>query len=382
MQPAGALARTLCIVQPVLKQYRVPFFVELQRVLEAEGIRLRVVYGTPWKGEDARGDHADLPPPLGRRVRSFMLFGRLLLIPTLRPWLGADLVVVEHANKNLLNYLLAVLYGLRLKRVAYWSHGRDRQADPDSGGERFKRRSLHWADWWFAYTADSAEYVALRGFPRARITVVENAIDTRALRADLDAVTPAQIRAARDTLGWTGDERVAVYCGSLYPNKRLDLLFEAAERVHRAVPEFRLLVVGGGTLSGEVQAFAASHDWVRAVGPKFGREKSVLLRLAGMWLNPGALGLGILDAFCAGLPMLTTRQSTHGPEIEYLRHEGNGLLLDDSPAAYADGMLRLLGDANLAARLAAGARESARRYSIETMAKNFAAGVRACLSPS
>lgn len=382
MQSAGAPARTLCIIQPVLKQYRVPFFLELQDRLAARGIRLRVVYGTPWKGEDMRGDHADLPQPLGRRARSFMLFGRLLVIPVLRPWLGADLVVVEHANKNLLNYLLALLHGLRLKRVAYWSHGRDRQADPDSGGERFKRRSLHWADWWFAYTADSADYVAAQGFPRARLTVVENAIDTRALRADLEAVTPAEIRAARDALSWTGDERVAVYCGSLYPNKRLDLLFAAAERVHGAMPAFRLLVMGGGPLAGDVAAFAGSHDWVRAVGPKFGHEKSVLLRLASMWLNPGALGLGILDAFCAGLPMLTTRQTTHGPEIEYLQHEGNGLLLDASPEAYADGMLRVLGDAGLAARLADGARDSARRYSIETMANNFAEGVHACLSRS
>jgi glycosyltransferase involved in cell wall biosynthesis len=117
-------------------------------------------------------------------------------------------------------------------------------------------------------------------------------------------------------------------------------------------------------------------------GPRFGHEKSVLLKLACMWLNPGALGLGILDAFCAGLPLLTTRQSTHGPEIEYLQHEENGLLLDDAPDAYADGMLRLLRDAGLAARLREGALSSSQRYSIETMVRNFSNGVRTCLCPS
>lgn len=372
--------RSVCIVQPVLKQYRVPFFLELQKTLAADNIRLAVVYGTPWRGEAERGDHAELPAPLGKRVASTMLFGRLLWMPVLRPWLRADLVVVEHANKHLLNYLLSVLRGLGLKRLAFWSHGRDRQADQGSLGERFKRRMLHWADWWFAYTAESAAYVAAQGFPAARITVVENALDTAALRKDLESVTEAEILAMRETLGWFAGERVGLYCGSLYPNKRLDLLFEAAERVHREIPEFRLLVIGGGPLSGEAENFAATHDWVRVVGPRFGHEKSVMLRLSCMWLNPGALGLGILDAFCAGLPMLTTRQPTHGPEIEYLEHENNGLLLDDSPQAYAEGMVRVLRDADLGMRLAAGAGASARRYSIETMAKNFAEGVNACLS--
>lgn len=374
------LNRYVCIVQPVLKQYRVPFFLELERVLLDQGIRLCVVYGTPWRGEEARGDHADLPSPLGRKVRSFMLFGRLLVIPVMRPWLKAELVVVEHANKNMLNFLLAFLRGLGLKKLAYWSHGRDRQADPGSRGEQFKRRTLHWADWWFAYTAESAAYVASQGFSRDRITVVENAIDTASLRVDLESVTAEEIRGMRAALGWSASERVGLYCGSLYANKRLDLLFEAAERVHGEMPEFRLLIVGGGALSTEVETFAAEHDWVRAVGPRFGHEKSVLLRMSCMWLNPGALGLGILDAFCAGLPMLTTRQSTHGPEIEYLEHEVNGLLLDGTAQAYAEGMLRVLRNDDLTTRLVAGAETSGRRYSIDTMARNFAEGVRACLS--
>lgn len=382
MKKVSHWPRSICIIQPVMKQYRVPFFIELEKTLAAEGIGLVVVYGSPWGGEAERGDHAELAAPLGVRVNSTMLFGKLLLIPVLRPWLRADLVVVEHANKNLLNYLLAILYGLGLKSVAFWSHGRDRQASPDTPGERFKRRTLHWADWWFAYTAESAAYVVAQGFPADRITVVENAIDTRALREDLNAVSEAELHAARAAFGWHGDEQVAVFCGSLYRNKRLDLLFEAAERVQREVPAFRLIIIGGGPLADAVTDFAQSRPWVRAVGPKFGHEKSVLLKLACMWLNPGALGLGILDAFCAGLPLLTTRQSTHGPEIEYLQHEENGLLLDDSAHAYAEGMLRLLHDTHLAAHLRGGAMASAQRYSIETMVRNFSAGVRACLSPS
>lgn len=372
----------VCIIQPVMKGYRLPFLVGLDKRLSQVGITLQVVYGTPWPEEAKRGDHVELPPPLGLKVESRMLFGKLFLQPVIRPWLTADLVIVEHANKHVLNYLLSILRSIGVKRVAYWGHGRDRQANPDSWAERYKRRSLHWADWWFAYTAGAAAYVAEQGFPPSHITVVENAIDTRSLRDDLATVNEDELHDARAGLGWHGDERVAVFCGSLYPNKRLDLLFAAADRVHREVPFFRLLIIGGGPLADEVARFASDRPWVKAVGPKFGHEKSVLLRLANMWLNPGALGLGILDAFCAGIPMLTTGQLTHGPEIEYLHHQQNGLLLDSSAHAYTNGILQLLGNSAFQDSLRNGALASAQQYSIETMVENFAVGVERCLSPS
>ncbi|HEY8327003.1 MAG TPA: glycosyltransferase family 4 protein, partial [Rhodanobacter sp.] len=305
-----------------------------------------------------------------------MLGGKLLLIPVIRPWLSADLVVVEHANKNLLNYLLALLSQLRLKRVAYWGHGRDRQADPASRAEGLKRRSLHWADWWFAYTDDAARYVAGQGFDAARITTVHNAIDTRELRAQLAQVSEADRADALRELGWPADARVGVYCGSLYENKRLDWLMQASEQVHAQHPEFRLLIVGGGPQAGQVEAFAATRDWVRCVGPKFGPDKARMLSLAQMWLNPGLVGLGILDAFCAGLPLLTTDVPVHSPEIEYLEPGRSGLITEPSAAAFAAAIEALLDDPARLAAMRAAAEEASRRYSIETMAENFAAGVK------
>ncbi len=372
----------VCIIQPVMKGYRLPFLVGLDKRLSQVGITLQVVYGTPWPEEAKRGDHVELPPPLGLKVESRMLFGKLFLQPVIRPWRTADLVIVEHANKHVLNYLLSILRSTGVKRVAYWGHGRDRQASPDSWAERYKRRSLHWADWWFAYTAGAAAYVAEQGFPPSHITVVENAIDTRSLRDDLATVDEDELHDARAGLGLHGDERVAVFCGSLYPNKRLDLLFEAADRVHREVPSFRLLIIGGGPLADDVARFASDRPWAKVVGPKFGYEKAVLLKLAEIWLNPGLVGLGILDAFCAGLPVLTTDLPLHSPEIEYLVDGENGLIVQPTVDDFADAIERLLKDAVSLEHLRNGALIAAQRYSIETMVENFAVGVERCLSPS
>lgn len=374
--------KRVCIIQPVMKQYRMPFFAQLNALLAQDGIRLQVVYGTPWPQEALRNDHSDIAPPLGLRVPSRMLGGKLFWMPVARPWLAADLVVVEHANKHILNFLLSALQRLRLKRVAYWGHGLDRQAAPDALGERFKRRSLHWADWWFAYTGDAAKYVAGQGFDPQKSTVVQNAIDTTELRAQLALVTDEKRAAVRAGLGWPVDSRIAVYCGSLYPNKRLDWLMQAAAQVHERQPNFRLLIVGGGPMAPEVAAFARANPWAHWAGAKFGQDKADLLGSAELWLNPGLVGLGILDAFCARLPLLTTDLPLHSPEIEYLEHGHNGLMVAPNPEALAQAITGLLGDPAKLAAMRAAAEASSHQYSIEAMARNFAAGVKQCLDRS
>lgn len=364
-----------------MKGYRLPFFHALAGRLAAAGTGLVVQYGRPWPAEAARGDNVVLPPPLGHEAPNWRLAGhRLLLQPTVTPWWGADLVIVEHANKHLHNHAIALLRGRAYGRLAYWGHGRDRQGDPASAGERWKRRTLRHADWWFAYTAGAAAYVADAGFPAERITAVGNAVDTRALRDALAAWTPERRVAARVARGWSPDDRVAVYCGSLYPNKRLDWLVEAAARVHAARPDFRLLVVGGGPMAGWMAGQAAAHGgWLRYEGPAFGDAKTEALAIADLWLNPGLVGLGILDAFVAGLPLLTTDVPVHSPEIEYLEPGRNGLVSATGAEPFAAAVLALLADAPRLARWSRAAREDGERHGIETMAANFAAGVQACL---
>ena len=127
------------------------------------------------------------------------------------------------------------------------------------------------------------------------------------------------------------------------------------------------------------QAAAAHAQWLRYEGPQFGGDKVACLSMAQVCLNPGLVGLGILDAFCAGLPMITTDLPVHSPEIEYLDPGVNGLMTPPRAADYADGVLALLRDPPRLAAMRAAARAAAERFSIETMVGNFSAGVRECL---
>jgi len=373
---------SVCIIQPVMKSYRVPFFLGLRDKLQREGIKLTVVYSKPWTGIAKSGDNVLLPSEIGCQVKSIYIFGKFLMQFVFRAWWRADLIVIEHANKHLLNYFLLILQRLGIKHIAFWGHGLDRQVSTNGYGERFKRWTLRHAHWWFAYTQGAAKYVASQGFSPERITIVENAVDTTTLSNLLASVTDSERSEALASFGWDKNDRVGIYCGSLYENKRIDILFESADLVAAIHPDFRLLIMGGGVLEAEVRHFVSSRKWSRYVGPSFGRDKAVLLSLGELWLNPGLVGLGILDAFCAGLPLITTNTPVHSPEIEYLEVGYNGLMVEVNSEAFAMGIDSLLCNQSQMNMLRQGASESGSRYTIETMVNNFSEGIQRCLKLS
>ena len=289
---------------------------------------------------------------------------------------------MQQENGLLLNYPLQVLSRLTGRKVAFFGHGRNFQG----GGqktlrERFKRFWMNKVDWWFAYTQRSADIVAQAGFPADRITVFNNAIDTSAIQAELAAVPEAEKTAVR-TARFAGSENIGVFIGGLYDLKRIDFLIESAIRVRQRVPDFQLMIIGGGPDAALVQTAAGQYPWIHALGPQFGREKTLLASLGRVFLMPGLVGLGVLDSFVYGTPMVTTDVPYHSPEIDYLKDGVNGVIVSeaDSVDAYAAAVERILIEDTWRERLRAGAAEGLETYTIEAMAQRFADGVMKALN--
>lgn len=368
--------RRVLIVQETVKQYRLPFFEQLALRLEQEGVTLRVAYGNPSEYEAAKGDTATLPSPVGVKVKNRRLLGgRLLWQPLRREAAKADLVIVEHAARHLATYPLLLLSRLGLRRTAFWGHGRDRQSAGDGVAETLRRLILPHAHWWFAYTPGSAACVTEGGMDPKRVTTVCNSLDTTGFLRLLKGMPQGMLPVARKRLGIPDDGVVALYCGSFCRGKRLDFLLESARLVRRQLPSFHLLLVGDGPAAWAVHKESEGEEWLHFLGPRFGTEKALCFRMAQLFIHPGALGLAVLDAFAAGLPIVTPNIPTHGPEIEYVEKDVNGIITADDPSSFAYGCLRVLNDDQLARRLSQGARESAVRYSLEAMVERFVEGI-------
>lgn len=369
-------------VTRIMTHYRIPFHAGVRERLAAEGIDYRLIHGQPDPEEAAKGDLATLPWAEQVDNRSFLGRGKLVWQPVWRSAMASDLVVIGQENQLLVNYPIQLLPSAFRPRLALWGHGRNFQArNPASPAERWKRIWAMRCDWWFAYTEETRRHLRLCGFPDHRITVFNNAVDTGALRQLTASVTEAETEAFAASLGATGGH-VAIFVGGLYPDKRLGFLIAAADRIRVRLPDFKLVLVGGGIAQPDLEAAAASRPWLIVAGPRFGNEKVLLMKAAKLFLMPGLLGLAVLDAGALGLPVVTTRFPYHSPEIAYLQEEETGLIVDDwqSEDAYADAVVGLFLDENQRASMAERARANAAAYTIEAMTERFAAGASAALA--
>jgi glycosyltransferase involved in cell wall biosynthesis len=234
-------------------------------------------------------------------------------------------------------------------------------------------------DWWFAYTQMTIDVLNKAGYPAAQMTCLDNAIDTTSFKADLASWSEEDITIEKLCIGIGKGSPVGVFCGSLYPDKKLDLLIASADLIRQQVPDFSLVVLGDGPSMPEMVAAASTRPWLHLLGVRKGREKALYFRMGDVMLNPGLVGLHIVDAFCGGMVMVTTRNARHSPEVAYLRDGENGLYTNDTPAAYSQAVLDLIRDPARLHRMKAVALADSNRYTLEHMVAAFAEGIERCL---
>jgi glycosyltransferase involved in cell wall biosynthesis len=367
------------IIQRLLPHYRIDFFDGLRTELLGRGINLRLIYGSPNRAESKKNDIVDLG--WATKIHNRELRAGLTALywqPALPYIRNSRLVIVEQANKNVLNYWLMISRGWKQRKIAFWGHGRNLQTNPSHPVNRLKRLYIQSCDWWFAYTHSVKDYLIGEGYPADRITVVQNAIDTRSLQEAYAQDHSEQLNALRNALG-LDSANVGIYCGALYKQKRIPFLIEACDEVRRDIPDFHLLIIGDGPDNRLVRSMAETRPWVHYVGPKFGNDRVPYFKLAKILLIPGLVGLAVLDAFALQTPLITTQYPYHSPEIEYLEDHVNGLITEDDPGSYAHGVVRALSDPSLLSVLVKGCKIAAGHYSLEQMIRNYADGITACL---
>lgn len=342
---------------------------------------MHVVHGQPTLREEKKHDVGMLCWAEKVRNRYFSIGHRdILWQPFPAKHHDADIVVFMQESRLLSNYPWLFLRGAGKPKIAYWGHGRNLQSSHPSGLlESWKRLMVGRVDWWFAYTDLTREILLQDNYPDERISVLNNAIDNEGFRRDLAAVPAETITRLRDEIGADDGARIGLFCGSLWADKRLDFMLSAADIIHEELPGFRLIVIGDGPAASVIADAMRSRPWLKWVGAQRGEAKAAYFRLADLVFNPGAVGLHVLDAFSAGIPMVTTREARHGPEVAYLAHGENGLVVSGTAESYARAVLDLLADNERYRQICKQAQEDATRYSLDNMVSRFVEGIVNCL---
>jgi len=370
------------ILQRVLPHYRIAFFSRLYHLLKNNGISLSVLYGDEYSGTVPRTVHPEEEWAvyiknryIRYRTTEIVWQGCLAYLRNEKP----DLVIIEQANRLLVNYLLLSLRVIRRLKLAYWGHGCNFQSDNRRSIREFiKLHLIKSVDWWFAYTKLSATIVENVGYSHKKITIVQNSIDTDKFKQSLTQTGDHDICELKSNLG-IESENIALFCGGMYPDKKLPFLLESAVRIRSEIDDFNLILIGNGPDEHIARNMSEQYQWVHFVGGVFGDDRAAYFLMSELLLMPGLVGLAIVDSFIALTPMVTTDIPIHSPEISYLEHGKNGVMTSFDIDEYVSEVVSYLSDKQKLGLLQKGCEKSAEYYTLEHMVKSYSEGVINCL---
>ena len=185
---------------------------------------------------------------------------------------------------------------------------------------------------------------------------------------DLSRFDPSrhERHAGRGKLGLAPEHVAFGIVARVQGHRRFDLLLEAFARVAGDHPEVRLVVIGRGThikplLLDPVKAMGLSEQ-VLTTGYLRGEEfpEALCALDASLFLVPGTDGTcrALREQMAMGLPSIVTPRA---PLPDIVEEGLSGLVVEESAAGLEQGLRRLVEEPAMRRRLAAGARDAARR---------------------
>jgi glycosyltransferase involved in cell wall biosynthesis len=224
----------------------------------------------------------------------------------------------------------------------------------------FERGSMRRASGWIAFGHRVAEALGEReGYADKPMRVIPPGVDVDRFRPDPEAGA-----ALRDQLGWAGHADVVGFLGRFEPQKGVIDLIAALERVRGP---WHALFVGGGSLQGELEAFAAAYPGrvhvqtgvPHADVPRWLNAMTLLCapsRTTRIWREQ--FGRMLIEAMACGVPAFASESG----EMPAVVHDAGRVLPEADPEAWALAIDHHLRDPEMLATLSRRGIERAHTY--------------------
>jgi glycosyltransferase involved in cell wall biosynthesis len=184
--------------------------------------------------------------------------------------------------------------------------------------------------------------------PSDKVTVIPNGIYADRLRSTED---PQELRRKHGF----GDGPIALMVGRMVHEKGVQVLIDAAPRVLKQVPNAQFVIAGGGYYLDELRTKAAASPAsaaIRFFGQANDAQLRDLYRMANVAVVPSLyepFGIVVLEGMATGAPTVT---SDVGGINDIVTHLENGVKTQaGNPTSLADGILKVMQEPELAARL-------------------------------
>jgi len=200
---------------------------------------------------------------------------------------------------------------------------------------------------------------ALRFMPSVSIDVIPNGVE-------LDRFFPAETAEKSKTLR-------LLTVGRLSVTKRIKMLIDAVEILHRTACKVRLTVVGGGQLEQQLRKIVTERELggvIEITGRMDSEKMPEVYRQNDIFISASmqeGMSNAMLEAMASGLPIVTTRCEGLAELID-----GNGLIVEqDSAEEIAKAVKRLADDYKLYKRMSTAARKQAEKFDWANVASSY-----------
>jgi phosphatidylinositol alpha-mannosyltransferase len=165
-------------------------------------------------------------------------------------------------------------------------------------------------------------------------------------------------------------EKAIFFIGRHEPRKGLGVLLEAMAHLPSDV---RLWVASDGPETAELRAAHGGDDRIEWLGRISDAEKIRRLRSARAFCAPSlrgeSFGIVLLEAMASAVPVVASRIDGY---TNVATHDHDAVLVEpQNPRALAEAIARVLADPRLSSRLVAAGSETAKRYSMDSLADNY-----------
>ena len=369
------------IVQPLVPEYRVPFFNGLAR---HHACRIQVHASETFPGVKSlqsapnRNPVVHLQYPFVGIFRNRLLWQKgLRLEERLKP---GDVLVLCGNARFLSNYPLIWKAKKRNVATVWWGIG----AMPGQNRLNYyiRKRLMKWTDVILLYTEKEKEDFLRMGFAPDRLFAINNAIDQEPIREATQKWTATRLEAFQEEQG-IQDKQLFLFCGRLAAKARIDLAIEALALLKARKKDCMLIIIGDGEERDSLRRLAEKlgvMDSIRWLGALYEQEVMAPWFLsAKVFVYPGYIGLSIMHAMGYGLPVITHHNmSNQSPEVSALRDGENGMFYQEHDSKdLSDRMIELLNNDGLRIRMSDRALQTATaEFTMGEMVRRFVVAAR------
>lgn len=339
------------IVQPLIPEYRVPFF---QQLIQSRAHQVRVFASRQLPNDQSIKTAAgidsaiQLDHPCTGFMNNRLLWQRGICLEE-RLKRGDVLVVCGNA-RFLSNYPLIWQAKQRNVGTVWWGIG----SMPGQNRLRYflRTRIMRWVDIVLLYTEREKQEFLRMGFPAERLFAINNAIDQEAVQAATAAWPPSRVAAFKQEHGLS-DKQIFLFCGRLSSKARVDLAIEALALLRTHNKDCLLVIIGDGEQRRNLEELAERLEVtqsIRWLGALFDQNTMAPWFLsAKVFVYPGYIGLSIMHAMGYALPVITHQNmANQSPEVAALVDGQNGILYEENNSSdLCNKMLRLISDEDL-----------------------------------